>query len=93
MNCTTCYIEDSTEHYFYQCLEMFKFWREFGRWFNDVFNCTVKLGCLNILFGVINQTIDDVLYFQITVYYLQNNLFTHPKFRRKLAKLNILYQN
>ena len=40
---------------------MFQFWREFGGWFNDVFNCTFKLGCLDNLFGAMDKTNDDML--------------------------------
>ena len=44
---------------FYHCPEVFQFWREFGGWFNDVFSCYFKLGCLDILCGVMDQTNDD----------------------------------
>ena len=62
MNCEVCNIVDSIEHYFYHCPDMLIFWTNLCRWINNVFNCSFKLGCLDVIFGVMDETNDDMLH-------------------------------
>ena len=59
--CNTC-TDDSIVHYFHHCPDMLIFWNNLSRWINNVFNCSFKLGCLDVIFGVMDETNDDMLH-------------------------------
>ena len=59
--CVTCNCDDTLEHYFYECLNVKQFWASLLRWWNNKSQCNFKLGCLDILFGIMNENNENVV--------------------------------
>ena len=60
--CASCYIEDTIEHYFFNCNKASVFWSNFKVWWRDTTQCLIKLGALDIVFGVMNENNNDLLW-------------------------------
>ena len=59
--CAICDCDDTLEHYFYECLNVKQFWASLLRWWNNKSQCNFKLGCLDILFGIMNENNENVV--------------------------------
>ena len=54
--CSDCNLEDTIEHYFYECSIALKFWIQFYKWWKNVTLCNINLCLHDIIFGVFNPT-------------------------------------
>ena len=58
--CVLCNVEDSLEHYFFHCSFVKQLWTLFFAWWNNITGCDFKLGALDIIFGIMNESKDQV---------------------------------
>ena len=61
-NCVLCSTEETIEHLLFWCDEVKLFWSCFQRWWENIHNCNINLGCLDILFGIINDNKDTMIH-------------------------------
>ena len=56
--CQHCYEneEDTIEHYFYQCTDVFMFWNSFSRWWKGIYGFTFILREQDVILGIENET-------------------------------------
>ena len=59
--CNKCGGIDTIEHYFYHCDPIKKLWTDFMKWYKEVHNVTFTLGCLDVVFGIVNTNQNPVL--------------------------------
>ena len=61
-NCNMCKdCTDNIEHYFFECASVKQLWSELMRFIQQVYGIHFELRCLDIIFGIINDSNDDVL--------------------------------
>ena len=60
--CSHCNDIETIEHYFFLCDKVQIFWKSFYNWWKNIYNVTIKLGQLDIIFGIINENKDDMLH-------------------------------
>ena len=53
--------EDTIEHYFFRCENINCFWISFMNWFKPIYNVSFILGCVDVIFGIVNNNNDSVL--------------------------------
>ena len=57
-NCNYCNKEDTIEHVtIYRC-----YGRRFVIWWNIISECKIKFGALDVIFGIMNENNDDLIY-------------------------------
>ena len=54
-------MNDTIEHYFFECKMLTMFWKTFVTWWNEKSLCTFNLGQLDIVFGIFNENNDCIL--------------------------------
>jgi hypothetical protein len=59
--CEICSMEDSLEHYFFNCQSSYNFWVSFKKWWNSIFKCEIRLSAIDILLGIVNSVNDKML--------------------------------
>jgi len=59
--CTLCNVEDTLEHYFFNCKLVEQFWKDFFTWRHKTFLCTFNLGAIDVIFGLMNETHDSMI--------------------------------
>ena len=52
---------DSLEHYFYQCVQVKCLWGNFTQLFYNIYSVSIEIGCLDILFGIMNPNRDVII--------------------------------
>ena len=59
--CEFCSMEDSLEHYFFDCQSSFNFWVSFKKWWKSIFKCEIGLSAIDVLLGIVNYVNDKML--------------------------------
>ena len=59
--CPLCDCEETLEHYFFDCNFAKQFWILFLQWWKRVSDCSFQFGALNIIFGMMNETNDELI--------------------------------
>ena len=56
--CMLCGMNETIEHYFYECDYMTRFWTAFRKWWKNIYECDISFKVVDILFGLPNDTTD-----------------------------------
>lgn len=59
--CRLCNNEDTIKHLFYHCAAVKSFWLSLIAWWENHHQVNIKLGCLDIIFGLLCSNNDDML--------------------------------
>ena len=59
--CVECNVVDSLEHHFVQCENVKLFWTMLLEWWNTIYEVSIKLHVLDIVFGIVNHDRDTML--------------------------------
>jgi len=58
--CNRCHTDDTIEHYFYHCTEVFLFWKSFTKWWLSGYSYSIQLSIVDVLFGLHEVDIPDI---------------------------------
>lgn len=61
--CSYCDCFESIEHYFFECPNLKTFWNQFLGWFSHTLKIEVKIGSLDVIFGIVNN--NDLVAIQV----------------------------
>ena len=59
--CELCSMDESLEHYFFDCQSSFNFWVSFKKWWTSIFKCEIRLSVIDVLLGIVNYVNDKML--------------------------------
>ena len=71
-SCDKCSEVDTLEHYFVECISLKYFWSSLFKWWNIATSTDIKLGVLDIIFGVQNP-------FQLVILDMMNFILLYAK--------------
>jgi hypothetical protein len=94
MNCDLCEQDiDSLEHYFFFCKSVKRLWQDFMFWFKEKMQMSLELGCLDILFGMLNPNNDPILLVINLCILYGKDFIRKQKMKGNAISLNLFLKN
>ncbi len=80
---------DLLEHYFYFCPEVYSFWQSLTRWWSNIYEITIPLDVISVIFGIANHDNDHVINFMnLCILYAKWFIYCIKNKEEKLFFLN-----
>jgi hypothetical protein len=91
--CSDCNNIDTIEHFIYECPNVIQLWTSIQIWWKSIFQFTIEISCLEIIFGLPNENNDnDIHIYNFVILYAKNYIYVNKKKSKNLNLYEFLLQ-
>ena len=90
--CEICKCEENLEHYFFDCKAIKPFWNQFSAWWYNLTDCHIALGNLDVIFGIMNESNDNLLSVLNYCILVAKKYITSCKLQKDICVFNVFVE-